>query len=180
MPRSHEVTHAYKERPFIGQIGTGRALFVVVVCWTMTCLAGCSGVKAYPNQLEKNLHVQTGVASGSLFSAVRAAVDIHRLGPDCSTDCEGTVQLNSPTIDFGIPSNRWSRLVFVFASYSFWGNRSGTISYETLLKPHVGYHYPIKVTYRDDQYNVVIQETRPGSPVSREIEHKDLQTCPLT
>ena len=163
----------------IRQISAGRVLFVGGVCWTVSFLVGCSGMKPYPNKLEKNLQVQTAMDSGSIFSAVRAAVDIHRLGVDCSTEYEGTVQLNSPTIAIGIPSNRWSRLVFVFASYSFWGNRSGTISYETLLKPQVGYHYPIRVTYRDDQYNVAIQETGPGSAVSREIERKDRQACPL-
>lgn len=157
----------------------GRILLVGGVCWTVSLLAGCSGMKPYPNSLEKNLHVQTALDSGSMFSAVEAAVDIHRLGQDCSTDYEGTVQLSGPTIDIGIPSNRWSRVVFVFSSYSFWWNRSGTISYETLLKPQVGYHYPIKVTYRDDQYNVTIRETRPGSALSREIDRKDPRTCPL-
>ncbi|HEY7531961.1 MAG TPA: hypothetical protein VH681_04155 [Nitrospiraceae bacterium] len=142
-------------------------------------LFGCSGMKPYTNSMEKNLHVQTTIASGSMFSSVHAAVDIHRLSADCSTAYEGTVELNSPTVDIGVPSNRWSRLVFVFDSYSFWGNRSGTISYETLLRPLVGYHYPIKVTYRDDQYNVDLHETRLGSPLSREIERKDPRACPL-
>ena len=50
------------------------------------------------------------------FSSVGAAVDIHRLTADCRTEYEGTVQLNRPTIDVGIPPNKWSRLVFVFAS----------------------------------------------------------------
>jgi hypothetical protein len=163
----------------IRQVPVRRVLFLGGVCWTVSFLFGCSGMKPYPNSLEKNLHVQTAMASGSMFSSVHAAVDIHRLGADCSTDYEGTVELNSPTIDIGIPSNRWSRLVFVFDSYSFWGNRSGTISYETLLKPQVGSHYPIKVTYRDDQYNVAFRETRPGSALSREIERKDPQACPL-
>lgn len=157
----------------------GRVLMVGGVCLTVSLLSGCSGMRPYQNSLEKNLHVQTAMDSGSMFSSLRAAVDIHRLGADCSTDYEGTVQLNSPVVDIGIPSNRWSRVAFVFDSYSFWWNRSGTISYETWLKPQVGYHYPIKVTYRDDQYKVAIHETRPGSVLSREIERKDPHTCPL-
>jgi hypothetical protein len=156
-----------------------RVLILGGVCWTVSLLAGCLGSKPYPNTLEKNLHVRTALDAGSIFSGVRAAMDIHRLNADCSMEYEGTVQLNSPTIDIGIPSRRWSRLVFLFDSYSFWGNRSGTITYETLLKPHSGSHYPISVTYRDDQYNVAIQETRPGSALSREVERKDPHTCPL-
>ena len=114
---------------------------------------------------------------GPGFSSVRAAVDIHRATRDCRTEYEGTVQLNRPAVDVGIPTNRWSRLVFVFASSSFLANRSGTMTYETLLKPRGGYQYDVQVTYKDDMYNVAVRETHPSSSVSREIEHKDLRAC---
>jgi hypothetical protein len=38
-------------------------------------LAGCSGLKPYPDTFEKNLHLHTQTDSGSLFSSVRAAID---------------------------------------------------------------------------------------------------------
>jgi hypothetical protein len=154
-----------------------RASFVVGCLWTATFLAGCFGVKTYQNTPDNNLHVHTATDSGSIFSSVRAAVDIHRVTTDCTTDYEGTVQLNRPTIDIGVPLNRWSRLVFVFDSFSFWANRSGTMTYETLLKPRSGYHYQVVVTYKDDIYNVAVRETHPSSSVSREIERRDLRAC---
>src|SRR6478736_2672 len=123
-----------------------RDSIILAVLGTATFLADCSGLKPYQN-------------SDSWFSSVRAAVDIHRLTADCRTEYEGTVQLNRLTIDVGIPLNKWSQLVFVFASSSFLANRSGSITYETLLKPRSGYQYEIKVTYRDDMYNVIVRET---------------------
>ena len=153
-----------------------RAAPIMLALWTVVFLAGCSGMKPYQNTQDNNLHVRTAADSGSWFSSMRAAVDIHRVTVDCKTEYQGTVQLNRPTIDVGIPSDRWSRLVFVFSSTSFLGNRSGVMTYETLLKPRSGYQYEAAVTYKDDMYNVVVGETPPGS-VTREIEHKDLRAC---
>ena len=150
---------------------------ILAVLLDATFLAGCSGLKPYKNTPDNNLHVHTAADSDSWFSSVRAAVDIHRLTADCGTEYEGTVQLNRPTIDVGIPPKRWSRLVFVFANSSFLANRSGSITYETLLKPRSGYQYEIKVTYRDDIYNVIVRETHPSSSVTSEVEHTDLRAC---
>lgn len=144
---------------------------------TAAFVAGCSGLKSYQNTPDNNLRVRTAADSGSWFSTVRTAVDIHGVTVDCQTEYEGTVQLNRPTIDVGIPPNRWSRLVFVFASSSFLANRSGSITYETLLKPRSGYQYEAKVTYKDDMYNVAVHETHPSSSVSRELAHQDLRAC---
>ena len=155
---------------------SGRAS-IVLALWTAALLTACSGLKTYENTPDNNLHVRTAADAGSWFSSVRTAVDIHRVTVDCKTEYEGTVQLNRPRIDVGLPSNRWSRLVFVFDSYSFWANRSGSMTYETLLKPRPGFQYEVKVTYKDDMYNVVVRETHLTSSVSREIEHKDLRAC---
>jgi hypothetical protein len=151
---------------------------VLVACLCSTAvLSGCLGLKPYQNTAEHNLHIHTAVDAGSWFSSVRAAIDIHRVVSDCKTVYEGTVQLNRPGLDIGIPPDRLSQLVFVFASYSFLGNRSSSMTYETLLKPRSGYQYDVQVTYKDDMYNVAIRETPPNSSVSREIDHKDLHSC---
>jgi hypothetical protein len=173
MSGSHEVARFPMNRLF------GRASILLACLWTAAFIAGCSTLKPYQNTPDNNLHIRTAADSGSWFSSVRAAVDIHRVTADCKTDYEGTVQLNRPTIDVGIPSNKWSRLVFVFASSSFLASRSGSITYETLLKPRSGYQYEVLVTYKDDMYNVAVRETHPSSSVSREIEHKDLRACPV-
>ena len=155
----------------------GGITFIMLLISTANLLAGCFGSKIYPNQLDKNLHVHTVTDSGSWFSRVRAVVDIHRVGRDCALDYEGTVQLADSKIDIGIPPHRWSYLVFVFGSSSFFANRSGTITYETLLKARPNYHYEVAVRYRDDMYHVGIRETLPNQSTGREIEPLELNAC---
>ena len=174
MPGSHEVTRVSRTN---GRMKRDRTSIILTCLWTAAFFASCSGLKPYQNTPDNNLHVHTAADSGSWFSSVRAAVDIHRVTRDCRTAYEGTVQLNRPAVDVGIPPNRWSRLVFVFASSGFLANRSGSITYETHLKPRGGYQYDVQVTYKDDMYNVAVRETPPGSSISREIEHKDLRAC---
>jgi hypothetical protein len=144
---------------------------------TVSLLAGCLGIKPYPNTLDKNLHIQTETNTGSFFSKVRAAVDIYRVDADCKTQHEGSVQLNEPSVDVGIPSHRLSYLVFVFSTSSFLAGSSSTITHDTLLKPRAGYNYDIKVSYIDNMYNVAIRETHPRTSASRDIELKDLSGC---
>ena len=155
----------------------GRIAFIVLLICTANLLAGCFGNKTYPNTLDKNLHVHTVTDSGSWFSRVRAAVDIHRVGGDCALNYEGTVQLADSKIDIEIPPHRWSYLVFVFGSSSFFANRSGTITYETLLKARPNYHYDVAVRYKDNMYHVGIRETLPNQPTGREIEPLELNVC---
>ena len=155
----------------------GRTSIILICLWTVAFLSGCSGLKPYQNTPDNNLHVRAAADAGSWFSSVRAAVDIHRVTLHCKTEYEGTVQLNRPTIDVGIPPDRWSRLVFVFSSSTFLANRSGSITDETLLKPRSGYQYDVQVTYKDDMYNVSIRETHSSSSVGREVEHRDLRAC---
>ena len=143
----------------------------------VSLLAGCSGIKTYPNTLDKNLHIQTQTDSGSFFSSVRAAVDIYRVDAQCNAKYEGTIQLQEASVDFGIPTGKMSRLAFIFASSSFFGGTRGQISYDTLLEPRTGYHYQIKVRYQDDIYNVTVHETRSGESQSREVERRRLSTC---
>jgi hypothetical protein len=151
--------------------------FVVLVLWTVSLLPGCSGTRSYQSTADNNLHVHTTTDSGSWFSGVRVAMDIHGLGQDCRAHYEGTVQLTQPTIDVGIPPNRWTQLVFAFASSSFLAGRSSMITYDTLLKPRAGYHYQISVSYKNDIYHVVIRETLPNQSAGLEIERRPLSAC---
>ena len=134
-------------------------------------MAGCSGIKTYPNTLEKNLRVQTEMESGSLFSSIRAAVDIYRVGNNCQTQYEGTVQLNEPVVNIGIPQDRDAYLVFVFANSSFLGNTSGQISHGTMFTPRPGRRYDVKVRYMEDIYSVTLWDS------GKEIARRDLNSC---
>lgn len=140
-------------------------------------LAGCSGIKTYPNLPEKNLQVRTSTDSGSIFSKVRASVSISRVDAQCRTEYEGTVNLRKDSVQVGIPAERWSYLVFHFSSSGFLSSTSSTISQATLLKPRTGYRYDAEVTYRDNTYNVVIRESRNGSADGREIALRRLDAC---
>jgi hypothetical protein len=140
-------------------------------------IPACSGIKTYDNSLNKNLHVRTATDSGSWFSRIRAAVDIHRVGEQCTIDHEGTVQLTEPTIEIGIPPDRWSHLVFVLASSSFLANRSGTITYETMVKPRANHRYDVEVSYQNNMYHVAIRETPPNRSISRKLDRVQLRAC---
>ena len=161
----------------VRHLHSGKIPFVVPALWMACLLAGCSGIKPYPSTPDNNLHLYTTTDSGSFFSSIHAAVDIHRIGSDCTTDYEGTIQLTQPTIDVGIPPNRWSRLVFIFASSSFLANRSGTITYDTLLKPRAGYHYEITASYKSDTYHVAIREIPPNRSTGRELDRLAPSAC---
>lgn len=151
--------------------------YIIALILAPSLLSGCSGIKTYPNALTKNLQIKIETDSGSMFSKVRTAVDIYRVDAECKTVYEGTVQLKNTSVEVGIPSDRLSYLVFVFANSGFLSNSSSMMSYDAMLKPHAGYNYDVKVTYMDDIYNVVMYETRPGKKKGREIELKGLNDC---
>lgn len=137
-------------------------------------LAGCGGVIRYAEVAEKNLHIRTETSSGSAFSGVKAVLGVHAVDALCGLTYEGTVYLDRPLVEVGIPAGRLSYLVFEFASSGFLGGTRGSITYETLLRPRPGQAYDIRVSYRDDIYNVVIRER--GAP-GREVERAGLHTC---
>jgi hypothetical protein len=140
-------------------------------CALSLALAGCSGVKTYPDDIAaKNLSIRTA------SSGARAALGIHSVDAQCRTQYLGTVALDKSSVALGIPAERWSYLVFDFATSRYLGSQRGRISRETLLKPRAGYRYEIDVTYRDDLYDVVIREQPPRGK-ARELEFLDLGSC---
>jgi len=134
-------------------------------------LAGCSGIKTYPDTRPKNLRVHTAVSS------VRAALDVHRVGTSCETEYQGTVPLDSSSVEIGLPAERLSYVVFRFSSSSFLTGSSRSLSYGTLIRPRAGYTYDVKVRYQDDMYNVSIREIDLRKSSSREVERRDLSAC---
>ena len=140
-------------------------------------LAGCSGLKTYPDISPRNLIVKTEATSGGVLSRTRVSVHIHEVDANCRTQYLGTVQLNEPTVEIGLPSDRLSFLEFSFYGSSFLGSSSGTISHDTLLRPRAGYTYDASARYTDGIYHVVIRESgRRGKP-GREIARRSLAEC---
>lgn len=149
----------------------------LVLLLAVSLLAGCSGIRPYPDTADKNMLIRTETKSGSIFSKVRAAVHIYRVDANCQIEYEGTVKLDQPSVPVGIPANRPSYLVFDFSSSSFLANSRSTISYETLFKPRAGHSYDAKVSYKDDIYNVEIRETNSRKSSGRVIDRQDLSAC---
>jgi hypothetical protein len=146
---------------------------LVLTIWFVT---GCSGLKTYHSDLENNLKITTQTDSGSIFSSMQAAVDIHKVNPDCSTEYTGTVQLDDSSNDIGIPAGRSSYLVFVFQKSGLFSAETST-TYNTLIRPRNGYQYIAEVSYQENIYNVIINEIDPGSRTSREIETRGIYAC---
>ena len=146
---------------------------VAIMIWFIT---GCSGLKTYHSDLENNLQITTQTDSGSIFSSLDAAVDIHKVNPDCSTEYTGTIQLDDSSKDIGIPAGRSSYLVFMFEKSGFFSAETST-SYDTLIRPRNGYKYTAEVSYQENIYNVIINEVDPGNRKSREIETRGMYAC---
>ncbi|HET7526199.1 MAG TPA: hypothetical protein VFK10_09685 [Burkholderiaceae bacterium] len=143
----------------------------------LLALAGCSGVKTYPNDLAaKNLSIRTATASGSAFSSVRAELDVHSVDASCHTQYVGTVELDRAATAVGIPADRGSYLVFNFLSSSFLGGERGRITRAMFIQPRADQRYEIDVTYRDNLYDVVLRE-RPPRGTAREVPLLDLNAC---
>lgn len=151
-----------------------RAIFLALAAGL---LAGCSGIRPYPDTPDRNLLIRTDARSGSAFSRVRAAVDIYRVDEQCRADYQGTVELDQPEVSAGIPADRSSYLAFRFSGSGLLGGTSSSISKETLLNPRAGHRYDIDVTYRDDIYNVVIREYPASGGPGRDIEFRNLRDC---
>lgn len=139
-------------------------------------LAGCSGIKPYPDTTPKNLSVTTEAPSGSVLSRMRVALHVHRVDAGCKTDYQGTVQLDEPAIRVGIPADRQSYLVFTFSGSSLLEG-SSHMSYGTLLQPRAGLGYEARVRYKDGIYHVELRESGARGAAGREIERRTLADC---
>ena len=146
-----------------------RTTSAALACAVALAAAGCAGGKPYPDNLAtKNLSIRTA-------STARAAMGVHSVDAQCRTRYLGTVALDKSWAEVGIPTERWSYLVFDFSSSGLFTKNTRT-TLETLLNARAGYRYEASVSYRDDIYNVVIREQSPRGPW-REVAMRDLTSC---
>ncbi len=136
---------------------------------TMLCclLGGCSGLKTYRSDNQKNLYINTQTDARGWFSGVDASLDIYRIQGDCELDYQGTVELRNSRVEVGVPAGEPAFLAFRFESSAFLANSHSSMSYDVTLNPLVGYIYDVGVTYRDNIYNVEVQERAPGETESQ-------------
>jgi hypothetical protein len=143
----------------------------------MVLAAGCSGLKPYHTHGQDNLVILTSTDSGSVFTGIKVAVDIHHVDSDCNTEYQGTIKLDRPRLSTGIHTNVPVRLIFVFESNTWLAGASSRISYDTLLDARPGYRYEAKVSYRDNFYDVALTAYPPHSAPVKHIQKTPLSAC---
>lgn len=154
-----------------------KPLHFAAVPFIVGFLTACAGLESYESDLENNLQIFTETNSGSRLSSMRTSVDVHTVNPDCTIEYDGSVKLGDQTEEIGIPTGRSTYLVFVFEKGGFFSNTESIATYDTLIRPRAGYRYTARVSYEDSLYNVVLNETRPGSKKKREITTRGMHTC---
>ena len=121
--------------------------------------------------------ILTSTDSGSIFTGIKAAMDIHHVDSGCNTEYQGTIKLDQSRMVTGIYTNTPIRLVFVFESNTWLAGSSSRISYDTLLNARPGYRYEAKVSYREDFYDVALTAHPPhGAPVEH-MQRTPLSAC---
>ena len=88
---------------------------------------GCSGLKAYPNTLEKNARIDVRTDGGTLLSRIGIALDLYTVDAACGSKYLGTVELDDAMIELGLPLDQKVRLAYVFSRDAIIGT-SGTTS----------------------------------------------------
>lgn len=154
-----------------------RAVYLrLTVTALILVLAGCAGVKTYPNTLDKNLRVHTKAKSDALLTRLRVDIDIFDVVGDCRIEYVGSLKLDQPNVDVGLAVNKPSYLSIVFTRNSI-GSRS-TYTYETVLTPRAQHVYSVDVSHLEGMYEIFLRErgTAKNSPV-RELARQPLTNC---
>lgn len=139
---------------------------LIVFFAVLSCLlAACSGLKTYRSDHERNLFITTQTEARGLFSGVDASLDIYQMQDDCDVHYQGTVDLGDSFVEVGVPTGEPAYLVFRFESSAFLANSHSSTSYDIALNPLADHVYEFSVTYRDNIYNVEVQERPRGGPM---------------
>ena len=109
-----------------------RTTSAALACAVALAAAGCAGGKPYPDNLAtKNIGIRTA-------STARAAMGVQSVDAQCRTRYLGTVALDKSWAEVGIPTERWSYLVFDFSSSGLFTKNTRT-TLETLHNAPAGY-----------------------------------------
>jgi hypothetical protein len=146
---------------------------VLVVLFVSLLVGGCStSTKHYKIDLPHNLEIISNTES------VEVTLDIYNLGKQCEATYMGTIAVDENSPGLGIATGRLSYLVVGFANSSFWGSSSGYIDYDITLLPRQAYRYQMSISYIDDIYRVMVYEIDRATEKKREMEDRELRSCP--
>lgn len=110
-----------------------------------------------------------------LLALLGAALHVHDVTGACETRYEGTLALDQPAVEVGLPESRASYVAVTFDTSSLLGgSRATTIG--TLVTPRAGYRYELAVRYKESIYDVALRELdRKGT--SRDLPRRGLSGC---
>jgi hypothetical protein len=139
-------------------------------------VCGCSGLKTYPNTLEKNARIHVRTDGGTLLSRIGIALDLYAVDPGCGTQYLGTVELDDATIELGLPLDQKVRLAYVFSRDALLGT-SGTTVIEMMVTPRRGERFEFDVAYLKEGYTATGRVFPAGPAPGKDIEHSRLRDC---
>ncbi len=81
---------------------------VVVIILFAGLITGCSGLRPYVSNYEKNLYITTRTEASGFLASVNAAVDIYSVNSDCARQYQGTADLRKTSVTVGLVPNTLS------------------------------------------------------------------------
>jgi hypothetical protein len=141
-----------------------------------TLLAGCSNLKTYQGSGEKNMLVRVKNEGGGLFSSTRPDVNIFSVDAACQAKYLGTVDLDAPKVEIGLPVGQTVLIEFVFQKSTL-GSQHALTAVEIMATPRKGTRYEFDVSYLRSGYTATGVEFQPGQTKGREMEYQRLRDC---
>jgi hypothetical protein len=139
-------------------------------------LTGCSGLKTYPNALERNAVIRVRTDPGTLLTKRTVDLDLYAVDGACRATYLGTLDLHDAAIELGLPLDSRVLLAYVFSRSAIVGT-SGTTTIEMLLQPRRGHRYEFEVSYLKAGYTATGLEFAPGQARGNFIDHARLREC---
>ena len=151
-----------------------RVFAVALAC--IGVLAACSSTKTYRNGAEKNMLVRVKNEGGGFFSSTRPNLHVFSVNTACQTEYLGTVELDAPSVEVGLPVGQTVLIEFVFSKSTFGGTNAAT-AVEMMATPRKGTRYEFDVAYLRNGYSATGVEFAPGQAKGREMEYRRLRDC---
>jgi hypothetical protein len=154
-------------------VGTSTTCAVLA---TALALAGCSGLRDYANEYEKNGVIRVRTDPGTLLSKRAIDLNLYTIDTACNATYLGSLQLSNASIDLGLPLDHRVLLAYVFSRSAIIGT-SGTTVIEMILTPRRGHRYEFDVSYLKAGYTATGLDFAPGESQGNYIEHSRLRDC---
>jgi hypothetical protein len=150
----------------------------MAVIGALLALAGCAGdgVRDYRSVGENNLSIDAKIQPNSFGSVRGSFLHVYEVDAQCKLVYIGTVALDKPRTDVGLPTGKLLFLRAEFVSrerFSEGGTRNG---YSYVLQPRAGYRYAADIRQQDRMYKFALTERSPGG-VRRELERRGAERC---